>query len=293
MIDGKTKLVGLIGWPVEHSVSPAMHNAAFEELGLNWRYVPLPVRPGEEVAAAVRGLAALGFQGANVTVPHKQAVMAALDSVAPEAAALGAVNTIVVERGEDGKATLAGHNTDAPGFVRALRAAGFETEGKKAIVVGAGGGARAVVYGLLAAGAKSVGVLDIVVERAESLVADLSASVGQGELSVLEGMAETLVKQAGAVELLVNATPVGMWPKVEGSIWPEGTEVPSSLTVFDMVYNPEETRLLAQARESGARPIGGLGMLVEQGAAAFEIWTGLEAPSAVMRAAADEALGRE
>jgi shikimate dehydrogenase len=291
MIDGKTQLVGLIGWPVEHSLSPAMHNAAFAELGLNWRYVPLPVRPGE-VDEAVHGLAALGFAGANVTVPHKQAVVPALDGLAEEAKALGAANTVVVQRADDGTVKLRGHNTDAPGFLRALRAGGFEPEGRRAIVVGAGGGARAVVYGLLAAGADSVGVLDVVAERAETLAADLRDSVGQGELTVLPGTTQALVEQAEGVELLVNATPVGMWPEAGRSVWPDGVPVPARLTVFDLVYNPEETKLLAQASEAGARVIGGLGMLVEQGAAAFELWTGREAPLGVMRAACERGLGR-
>jgi shikimate dehydrogenase len=290
MIDGETKLVGLIGWPVEHSLSPAMHNAAFEELGLNWSYVPLAVRPGE-VVDAVRGLAALGFAGANVTVPHKQEVIGALDGVEPEAAALGAVNTIVVQR-SDGGTGLRGHNTDSTGFVRAVRAAGFEPAGRGALVVGAGGGARAVVYGLLDAGAKEVGVLDVEAQRAESLVGDLGGSVGQGKLSVVPATTEALIERADEVDLLVNATPVGMWPQVDGSIWPEGVPMPPGLTVFDLVYNPGETKLLAQARESGARAIGGLGMLVEQGAEAFELWTGREAPVGVMRAACERGLGR-
>jgi shikimate dehydrogenase len=291
MIDGKTQLVGLIGWPVEHSLSPAMHNAAFDELGLNYRYLPLPVTPGK-AEEAVKGLAALGFRGANVTVPHKQAVIPALDVVAPEAEALGAVNTIVVERTEDGTVVLRGHNTDAPGFIRALRAEGYDPEGRSAIVVGAGGGARAVVCGLLSAGAKSVGVLDVVAERAQSLVDDLRGSAGSGGLSVLAASKSALARHAAACELLVNATPVGMWPDVETSIWPEGADLPGSLTVFDLVYNPRETKLLAKARESGARTIGGLGMLVEQGAAAFELWTGQAAPVVVMRAACERGLGR-
>ncbi|MFN2272050.1 MAG: shikimate dehydrogenase family protein, partial [Anaerolineae bacterium] len=153
MINGHTKLVGLMAWPIGHTLSPAMHNAAFDALGLNWRYVPLPVHP-TQVEAAVRGLVALGFQGCNVTVPHKQAVIAALradalDSVAPDAAAFGAVNTIIVARDGDGTATLKGDNTDYQGFVGSLRSAGFEPEGKRVVVVGAGGGARAVVFGLL------------------------------------------------------------------------------------------------------------------------------------------------
>ena len=161
MINGATKLVGLIGWPVEHSLSPAMHNAAFASLGLNWVYVPLPVPPGT-VEAAVKGLAALGFQGANVTVPHKQAVMPYLDELTEAAKIIGAVNTIVVGGAEAHSRTpLRGDNTDAEGFIRALREGGFEPQGSSATVLGAGGAARAVVYALLASGTTEVRVLNL------------------------------------------------------------------------------------------------------------------------------------
>jgi len=284
VIDGRTQLVGLIGWPVEHSLSPAMHNAAFEALGLNWRYLPLPTPPGQ-VEAAVRGLAALGFRGANVTVPHKQAAMAALDSIAPDAEALGAVNTLVVARGASGAATVSGHNTDVQGFVDALRGGGYEPQdGGSAVVVGAGGAARAVVFGLLRSGIGEIVVLNRTLERAQALVADLGVS------SALPLTPETLIESARAADLLVNATTVGMWPRVGGSVWPEEAPLPSHLAVFDLVYNPPKTRLLQQARGSGARAIGGLGMLVRQGALAFEMWTGEAAPLEVMRAACEGAL---
>jgi shikimate dehydrogenase len=287
MIDGHTQLVGVIGWPVEHTLSPAMHNAAFDTLGLNWRYLPLSVPPGQ-VEAAVRGVAALGFRGVNVTVPHKQAVMSALDSIAPDAKSLGAVNTLVIERGEQAQVRIGGHNTDAQGFVGALRHDGFDPKGKSAVVVGAGGGARAVVYGLLEAGAQEILVFDVEPSRAQTLVSDLGSS---GKLRTLLLTTETLVESARAADLLVNATPMGMWPRVDGSIWPDGVPVPAHLTVFDLVYNPPETRLMQKARESGARTIGGLRMLVGQGALAFEMWTGRPAPVEVMMSACERALG--
>jgi shikimate dehydrogenase len=284
MIDGRTQLVGLIGWPVEHSLSPTMHNAAFDALGLNWRYVPLPVPPGQ-VKVAVRGLAALGFRGANVTVPHKQAVMDALDSIAPDAKALGAVNTLVVSRNADGAAAIGGYNTDAQGFVGALRQGGFDPEnGGSAVVVGAGGAARAVVYGLLRSGIGEIVVLNRTLERAQALVADLGGSRARPLAS------ETLIESARAADLLVNTTTVGMWPRVDGSVWPDSAPVPAHLTVFDLVYNPPETRLLRQARQSGARAIGGLEMLVRQGALAFEMWTGEKAPIEAMHAACERVL---
>ncbi len=283
MIDGRTQLVGLIGWPVAHSGSPAMHNAAFAALKLNWSYVPLPVRP-EALPAAVAGLAALGFRGANVTVPHKEGVIPLLDSLSPEAEAIGAVNTIVVE--DDGR--LVGHNTDAPGFIAALRRGGFSPEGKTAVVVGAGGAARAVVHGLLAAGVDRIVLLNRSLDRAEGLVADLRADE---RVQALPLIPEALVESAQAADLLVNATPIGLWPEADGSIWPAEVPIPAHLTVFDLVYNPVETVLLRRARAGGARTISGLEMLIHQGAAAFRLWTGIAPPVDVMRSACTQALG--
>ncbi len=284
-IDGHTQLVGLVGWPVEHTMSPAMHNAAFAAQELNWRYVPLPVPP-QQVEAAMRGLVALGFRGANVTVPHKQTVLPALDTVAPEAQTLGAVNTIVVESGTDDKAALSGHNTDAAGFIGALRDGGFDPRGTSVVVLGAGGAARAVVFGLREARAAQIMVLNRTLERAQTLVSNL----GHGSPTVLRAEPlgkEALIEAARAADLLVNATPVGMWPRANDSVWPEEVPLPAHLTVFDLVYNPLETKLLRQARRSGAQGLDGLGMLVRQGAVAFEMWTGEEAPVDVMRTACE------
>jgi shikimate dehydrogenase len=296
-IDGRTQLVGLIGWPVEHSLSPVMHNAAFDALGLNWRYVPLPVPPGQ-VEVAVRGLAALGFCGANVTVPHKRAVMPVLGSIGSSASALGAVNTLVIGRRADGTPLIGGFNTDSRGFVGALRQGGFEPEdGGNAVVVGAGGAARAVVFGLLWSGSGQIAVLNRTPERARGLVSDLGSHPGfAAQLRALPLTEETLVESARAADLLVNATAVGMWPHVDGSVWPDTVPIPAHLTVFDLVYNPLETHLLRQARQSGARAVDGLGMLVRQGALSFDMWTnqGLSVTevAAWMRAACEQVLGR-
>ncbi len=296
VIDGSTQLVGLIGWPVEHSLSPIMHNAAFQALGLPWCYLPLPVPPGQ-VEAAVRGLSALGFRGANVTVPHKRSVMPVLSSFGTNARGLGAVNTLVIGRKADGTVAVSGHNTDSQGFIGALRQGGFEPEdGGDAVVVGAGGAARAVVFGLLRSGTGQILVLNRTPERANTLVADLSQDAGAAaRLRALPLTPETLVESARAASLLVQATTLGMWPRVDGSVWPGGVPIPSHLTVFDLVYNPLDTRLLRLARQSGARAIDGLGMLVRQGAWSFDLWTnqGLDVDeiAAIMRAAALEALG--
>jgi shikimate dehydrogenase len=293
VIDSATQMVGLVGWPLHHSVSPAMHNAAFATLGLNWCYVPLPAPPGE-AEVAVRGLAALGFRGANVTVPHKRAALAVLDSIADNARDMGAVNTLVTGRREDGTPVLGGYNTDDKGFVAALRHAGLEPEDAgRAVLVGAGGAARAVAFGLLWSGMREVVVLNRDLGRAAALASELgSLHTWPGKLRSLPLSPETLVESARAADLLINATPAGMWPRADRSIWPSSVPIPAHLAVFDLVYNPPETQLLRQARESGAHPISGLEMLVQQGALSFEMWTGEPPPVDVMRRAAQDALRR-
>jgi shikimate dehydrogenase len=288
-INGQTKLVGLIGYPIEHSLSPAMHNRAFAARNLNWRYLPLPVHP-ERLGEAVAGLRALGFVGANVTVPHKEAVMSYLDHVAPEAQAIRAVNTIVVREGGE----LIGHNTDWNtdwrGFLTALSEGGFDPQGKRAVVLGAGGAARAVVYALAHAGAQ-VTVLNRTPARAQTLVQDFTPLFPSLSLLSLPLTSRTLEEQANEAHLLANATPVGTWPELDKSLWPEDLSFPGHLTVFDLVYNPRQTKLLRQAQAAGAKSIGGLGMLVYQGAAAFELWTGEKAPVKTMYEAASRTLG--
>ncbi len=286
-MDGQTQLVGLLGWPVGHSLSPAMHNAAFAALGLNWSYVPLPVPPGQ-TQAAVRGLVALGFRGANVTAPHKQAVLPWLDSITPRAQQLGAVNTLLVER-VGGSTAVHGDNTDEHGFLKALHRGGFEpAQGGRAVVAGSGGAARAVVAGLLRSGMEEVVVLSRSMERGQELLA--GRAPGKEQILLRPFAQKELLDSTAEATLLVNATPVGSWPHAEATFWPEGIAVPSHLTVFDLVYNPPETRLLQQAQAGGARAIGGLEMLVQQGALAFELWTGAAAPTEVMRSACRRAL---
>jgi len=266
-IDAHTALVGVMGWPVEHSLSPAMHNAALQHLGLNWCYVALPVRP-EGVSAAVKGLAALHFRGCNVTVPHKSVVMQDLDRIDPDAKALGAVNTLVFSYLQT-DVRIAGYNTDVAGFLGDLRQHQFDPGDKNTVIVGAGGAARGVAYALLAAGAKQVTVLNRTLARAKQIAADLAdARVATGSLTTA-----SLVETARTADLLVNATTLGMWPHVEGSIWPDKVPFPRQLTAYDLVYNPLETRLLRQVRRAGAMGIDGLGMLAQQGALALDLWT--------------------
>jgi shikimate dehydrogenase len=282
---GATRVVGVIGWPVAHSVSPAMHNAAFHALGLNWCYVPLPVRP-DRVAEAVAGVRALGMQGVNITVPHKQALLGLVDELSPAARAVGAVNTLcVVDEG-----TLLGHNTDAAGFMRALHDEGVEPdETTRALVLGAGGSARAVVYALAERGVR-VTIANRTASRAEALAETLAGVNPSATLRWLR-LTEEALRSEEAVDLVVNTTSVGMWPETEGCPWPERVPFPAQAFLFDLVYNPRETRLMAMARQAGARVTDGLMMLVHQGAAAFELWTGVAPPVDVMATACTAALG--
>ena len=270
-------MVGLIGWPVEHSLSPTMHNAAFAALGLEWAYVPLPVRP-EDVEPALKGLAALNFVGANVTVPHKQAVMRHIDELSDAARITGAVNTIHIR---DGK--FYGYNTDAIGFLNALREAGCEPKGLRVAVLGAGGAARAVVFALARAEADSIIVFNRTAERAAFLVDDLADVFPDSRLTFETLTAEALIALDNAVDLIVNTTSVGMYPEIDSSPWPVDVPLPRQAILYDLVYNPLETVFLRSAKTMQLRAIDGLGMLVHQGAFAFETWTGRPAPLAAMR----------
>ncbi len=276
--------VCLIGWPVEHSLSPAMHNAAFEALGLGWRYELLPVPPGQ-LDATLEGLRADNFRGGNVTVPHKSAVMAFLDEIDDAARVIGAVNTITVQGGR-----WRGYNTDAAGFVRALREAGMGVAGRRALLLGAGGAARAVAYALAGAGC-AVAIHNRTASRAAELVRDLQDLGLRAPVSWVPDEAALHELDLARFGLLVNATAAGMWPNSESTPWPDALAMRSHWTVFDLVYNPLETRFLRQARQAGAKTIDGLGMLVWQGALAFELWAGQKPPADLMRAAALEALG--
>ena len=276
-ITGRTRLVGLLGWPVEHSLSPGMHNAAFAALGLDWAYVPLRVYP-DHVGEAVRGLRAMGFLGANVTVPHKQTVLQHLDDIAQDALVIGAVNTIVMHDDQ-----LYGDNTDAVGFLALLDEAGFEPGGGYAAVLGAGGSARAVVHALAAAGARQVLIYNRHIQHGQHICRDM-AKFHTGVC--FEAHPLQAVRDIGDdVSLLVNTTSLGMWPDTGSTPWPIDVPIPAHLAVCDLVYSPTETLFLTQARAVGAEIIGGLGMLVHQGAAAFRMWTGQPAPLDVMRAA--------
>jgi shikimate dehydrogenase len=259
-----------------------MHNAAFSALGLDWCYVPLPVapEPTARIGDAIRGVRALGMRGVNVTVPHKQAVMPHLDVLSDAAQMIGAVNTVVVQ--SDG--CLLGDNTDATGFVADLRDNGVDPQGKRILVLGAGGSARAVVYGLAVAGAASLTIANRTLERSAELATSLQAHVPDCALQTC-GLSDDLRYVAAESELIVNCTSLGMTPNVSGLPWLPDLPFRPDQAVYDLVYNPRKTRLLDQAEHDGARAIGGIGMLVWQGAIAFERWTGVKPPIEIMRQA--------
>ncbi len=277
------RLSGVLGWPVGHSISPAMHNAAFRSLGLHWLYLAFPVHP-HDITAAVLGLRALGFAGVNVTIPHKVAVHGLMDALSPEAIAMGAVNTVVIE---DGRMT--GHNTDAYGFLTTLTSSGYVPAGRPTLILGAGGAARSVVYALAGAGAQ-VTIWNRSEGRAAALITDLAPHLPGASLRAILSTQQALSAALDKADLLVNATSVGMTGGPPGSPLPDGLRLRAGLTVFDLIYTPALTPLLRQARAAGARPVGGLGMLVHQGARAFTLWTGYDAPVAVMERACKRAL---
>lgn len=269
--------VGVVGWPVEHSLSPAMHNAAYRALGMDdWEYDTLPIPP-DIAHLGLREPMRHGYIGVNVTVPHKQAAM---KLVRPDdlARAVGAVNTV---RFTD----MTGTNTDVTGFIEDLKAHNVALAGTRVLVLGAGGAARAAVYGLRREGAAVI-VVNRTLEKAQQMLMDLTVSAGVRDVPVM-----TLDEAAEQpLDLIVNCTSVGMWPKTDASPWIEGVPFPQGVTVYDMVYIPAQTILMQQCEANGGRAIGGLGMLVRQGAAAFEVFTGREAPIDVMFTAAQEGL---
>jgi shikimate dehydrogenase len=338
-----TFLTGLLGYPLGHSISPAMHNTAFQALGLDGRYDALPTLP-ERLAETVAGLRAAGYRGVNVTIPHKQAVMPLLDELSDAARAIGAVNTIVVGlvnaeqayanpgnanldpvneihrlntqrplRAWEGvspapapasspapegasqvqpgisipdagtRALLRGDNTDWLGFLHPLDARGFDLRGKSALLLGAGGSARAVVYALLQRGLAHLTIW----ARTPARAADLAHHAQTLSPSLtIHPFTHSLFPIPRSPALIINTTPLGMWPQVDASPWPAGLSFPAGALVYDLVYRPERTQFLRQAEAAGCATQGGLEMLVIQGAAAFELWTGQKPPLEVMMAAA-------
>ncbi len=276
--------VGIFGYPLSHSISPAFQQAAFDHYGLQVTYHAWPTAP-KDLGDAIGRLYTEDHMGANVTVPHKDAAVGMVDDVDPVARRIGAVNTIV-HRGDG----LVGYNTDLEGFVRGLKKhGGFEPTDQRVLLLGAGGAARAAAFGLAGERVASLTIANRTVRRAQSLADDLREFLPNVSVVGLEEPA--LGKAAAECDLIVNSTSIGMSSgDGDGQTPLDGGRIPSRALVYDLVYNPVETPLIREAHRVGARVLGGLPMLVYQGAAAFELWTRKEAPVDVMFAAAEHAL---
>jgi len=273
-ISGKTKALGLLGWPVEHSLSPAMHNAAFKHLGLDCCYLTFPVKP-ELLKDAVKAVRALNLTGVNVTVPHKEKVIPFLDKVDKEAAFIGAVNTIVNQSASGGD-KLIGYNTDGRGFMKLLSEARISVKDKNVLILGAGGASRAIGY-YLCRSASKLFLYDIDRKKAGKLISALKKIKG----NVFSYQQSAISSQLKDIDIIINATPLGL---------KKGDPLPVDINllkprhvVCDLIY--KNTPLLQKASKKGCKTLNGLGMLLWQGAFAFELWTGRKAPVEVMRKA--------
>jgi shikimate dehydrogenase len=264
-VSGKTKITGIFGYPIEHTLSPLMHNAAFDDLGLDNCYVPFLVKP-DDLPYAVQSIKALNMLGVNITVPHKENVMPLLDRIDKEAAFIGAVNTIT---NVDGK--LTGYNTDGRGFMSSLEEKGVSADNKEVLIVGTGGACRAISY-YLSEKASKVSLFDIDRPKAEKLANDLK------EFRENINLPDS-IEDAGTPDILINATPLGMKPDDPSPVDPG--LIKREMLVCDLVY--KTTALLKDAEKRGAKAINGSGMLLWQGVLAFELWTGARPPVDLMR----------
>lgn len=285
MLTGRTRILGVFGDPVEHSLSPAMHNAAIRVLGIDYVYVPFHVKP-DALGVALEALRALQVVGVNLTIPHKEHALQFLDEVDAEAAAIGAVNTISCRDGR-----LIGCNTDGAGFEGPLTDMGFHCAGRNAVVAGAGGAARSVVFRLARAGAHVV-IVNRSEKRARALTDDVNKHYPESVEWLPAAATPEVCRAMEQATIVVNATPAGMWPREE-----ECPPLPldlfrSDMLVYDLIYLPQETRFLSAARSAGACTVNGAAMLVRQGAVSFEVWTGLRPPEDVMCEAMYSALTR-
>lgn len=282
-ISGKTQIVGILGHPIHHSLSPIMHNAAFEALGLDYCYLAFDVKP-ELLRKGVEAIVALQMVGVNVTIPHKEKVLRYLDELSPEARLIGAVNTIEHREGR-----LFGHNTDGMGFIRSFQEAfGESVEGKRVLLLGAGGAARAVAIQLVSQGVSEIIVANRTYIRARRLVKAIGEHFPQTSALAIRLQPESLEKICQRMDILINSIPSGLTPDEPVLLSPKSFR--SETLICDLNYNPPATPFLKMASEAGCKTVNGLGMLLHQGALAFKIWLGREAPLSVMRAALEKAL---
>lgn len=274
-IDGKTQLICLLGSPVAHSKSPVMHNEGFQALGLNYSYMAFDVKE-DGLETAVKGLKTLGFRGMNLTMPNKNKIVGLCDELSPAAELCQAVNTVVNDNGR-----LTGYTTDGAGFMTSCRAEGYELIGKKMTLLGSGGAGTAIMVQAALDGVKEISVFSRksspFMERTMEVIRKLNE---QTECKVVhfDYTEEDLRREIGTSYILVNSTSVGMAPETDRCLVPDASYLHSGLVVADVIYNPSETRLMKMAKEAGCSVLGGLPMLLYQGAEAFRLWTGQEMP---------------
>ncbi len=279
----KVDLVGVFGHPVSENPTVLMIEAAFRELGLNWRYVNFEVLP-QDLEAAVAGLRAMNFKGINLTIPHKVEVLQYLDEIAPDAKLMGAVNTV---RREGDR--LIGENTDGKGFLRSIREdAGIDPAGKRVVFLGAGGAARAMTVEMALAGAENIIIVNRSANRGESL-AQLLNDQTPAEAQFVHW--DQIFSVPEGTDVLVNSTSIGLYPNVDDRPDIDYDSIASSMVVCDVIPNPPHTPFLQEAEKRGAKTLDGLGMLVGQGAIGLKMWTGHDAPVSVMRKALEEVFG--
>lgn len=279
-ITGKTRLTGLLGSPVAHSISPQMHNEAFRQLGLDYVYLAFDVKP-EQLRETVLGLKAAGICGFNLTMPLKVHILPLLDELTPAARLAGAVNTVIVKEGR-----LIGHNTDGTGYMRSVTDAGFSITGRKMTLLGAGGAATAICVQAALDGVSSIDMYkrknaswDKTLQFCQQIESETGCSIRLCDISDTTSLAKSLSDSA----ILTNATNVGMAPDTESSPIPDASLLPKELIVSDIIYNPRKTLLLRQAEQAGCPHFNGLYMLLYQGAAAFTCWTGHEMPVEIIK----------
>ena len=283
MITGKTRLLAVIGAPIGHSLSPIIQNAALHAAGLDYVYAALPVR-ADALSSAVRGLCNAGIAGFNVTIPFKTEIIPLLDALSEDARRIQAVNTVVIEDGR-----MVGHNTDVVGFLAGFAERGIALTGKKAVLIGAGGAARAALWGLLRSGISSVVIGVRNASKGAALAADFAAD---GDVRAVSFDDSAWIAACSDADLVVQTTPLGMTPHTEEMPPVDAAVINPSAVVYDLIYTPAETRFLREARARGCETINGETMLVAQGAEAFSLWTGVRPDMELMKRTLREELAR-
>lgn len=282
MIDGKTSIYGIFGFPVEHTLSPAMHKAAFKKLGINAAYLAFSIPPNR-LKEAVKAIRVLNIQGINVTVPHKEMIISFLDGLSEEASLIGAVNTVVVKKNK-----LIGYNTDGQGFIRSLEETSFNPKDKSFLIIGAGGASRSICVSLSKVKVKEIFICDIIEEKARDLKAHINRVCPKCYIEAVPTNSLKVVRDR--LSILVNATPLGL--KETDPLPVDKGLLRKDIFVYDLIYNPSTTKLLSLAKRTGLKYSNGLGMLLFQGALSFKFWTNHQPPVKAMRQALLDGLSR-